>query len=88
MAAAALLARLQTDLTAARKAQDKARLLLLGTIISDVRNREIELRAFRTARERDANRMKQRLPLLSRARLDRIRRRPESIAIEPRRLRQ
>ena len=42
--AAALLARLQGDLNAARKAQDKALVLLLGTIISDVRNREIELR--------------------------------------------
>jgi uncharacterized protein len=39
-----LLARLQSDLTAARKAQDKPRVLLLGTIIADVRNREIELK--------------------------------------------
>lgn len=39
-----LLARLQSDLTTARKAQDKAQLLLLGTIISDIKNREIELR--------------------------------------------
>ena len=39
-----LLGRLQSDLTAARKAQDKAQLLLLGTIIADVRNREIELK--------------------------------------------
>lgn len=39
-----LLGRLQGDLTAARKAQDKAQLLLLGTIIADVRNREIELK--------------------------------------------
>ena len=39
-----LLARLQDDLTAARKAQDKARVLLLGTIIADVKNREIELK--------------------------------------------
>jgi uncharacterized protein YqeY len=39
-----LLGRLQGDLTAARKAQDKARLLLLGTIIAEVRNREIELK--------------------------------------------
>ena len=39
-----LLARLQADLNAARKAQDKARVLLLGTIISDVKNREIELK--------------------------------------------
>ena len=39
-----LLGRLQSDLTAARRAQDKAQLLLLGTIIADVRNREIELK--------------------------------------------
>ena len=39
-----LLARLQSDLTAARKAQDKPRVLLLGTIIADVKNREIELK--------------------------------------------
>jgi uncharacterized protein len=40
----ALLARLQADLTAARKAQDKPRTLLLGTILSDVKNKKIELR--------------------------------------------
>jgi uncharacterized protein YqeY len=40
---AELLTRLQSDLTAARKAQNKAQTLLLGTIISDVKNREIEL---------------------------------------------
>lgn len=39
-----LLGRLQSDLTAARRSQDKAQLLLLGTIIADVRNREIELK--------------------------------------------
>ncbi len=39
-----LLARLQGDLNAARKAQDKAQVTLLGTIISDARNREIELK--------------------------------------------
>jgi len=39
-----LVARIQADLTAARKAQDKAKVLLLGTIISDMRNREIELK--------------------------------------------
>ena len=39
-----MLARLQSDLNAARKAQDKPRVLLLGTIISDVKNREIELK--------------------------------------------
>lgn len=42
--AAALLARLQGDLTATRKAQNKAMVLLLGTIIADARNREIELK--------------------------------------------
>lgn len=36
--------RLQDELTAARKSQDKARTLLLGTIIADVRNRSIELK--------------------------------------------
>ena len=39
-----LIPRLQSDLADARRAQDKAGVLLLGTIISDVRNREIELR--------------------------------------------
>ena len=39
-----LLARIQTELNAARKAQDKPVLLLLGTILSDLRNREIEQR--------------------------------------------
>ena len=39
-----LLARLQGDLNAARKAQDKPRTLLLGTILADVKNRKIELR--------------------------------------------
>jgi len=39
---AALAERLQSDLNAARKGGDKARTLLLGTIIADVRNREIE----------------------------------------------
>lgn len=38
-----LLERLQSDLTASRKAQDKARTLILGTIVSDVKNRRIEL---------------------------------------------
>ena len=40
----ALTDRLQAALTASRKAQDKPATLLLGTIIADVRNREIELR--------------------------------------------
>src|ERR1051325_5449631 len=39
-----LLTRLQSDLTASRKAQDKPATLLLGTIVSDVKNREIELK--------------------------------------------
>jgi uncharacterized protein YqeY len=40
----ALQARLQENLTASRKAQDKPAVLLLGTILSDVRNRSIELK--------------------------------------------
>jgi uncharacterized protein YqeY len=40
----ALLGRLQGDLNAARKAQDKPLTLLLGTVLADVKNREIELR--------------------------------------------
>jgi uncharacterized protein YqeY len=39
-----LLARLQQDLGAARKSGDKAAVIVLGTTISDARNREIELR--------------------------------------------
>ena len=39
-----LAARLQDELNAARKAQDKPRTLLLGTIVADVKNRRIELR--------------------------------------------
>jgi uncharacterized protein YqeY len=38
-----LLAQLQLDLNGARRAQDKPGVLLLGTIISDVKNRQIEL---------------------------------------------
>jgi uncharacterized protein YqeY len=41
---AALLTQLQTELNAARKAQDKAAVLLLGTTISEAKNREIEVR--------------------------------------------
>ena len=41
---AELLARLQQELNTARKAQDKGRVTLLGTIISEVKNREIELK--------------------------------------------
>jgi hypothetical protein len=37
--------KLQADLNAARKAQDKSAVLLLGTILSDVKNKRIELRS-------------------------------------------
>ena len=37
--------KLQADLNAARKAQDRSAVLLLGTILSDVKNKRIELRA-------------------------------------------
>ncbi len=37
-------ARVQRDLTAARKAQDKPATLLLGTLLSELKNRRIELR--------------------------------------------
>jgi uncharacterized protein YqeY len=40
----ALLDKLQQDMTTARKAQDKPLTLVIGTTISEVRNREIELR--------------------------------------------
>src|SRR5829696_10463990 len=39
-----LLARLQGDLNASRKAQDKSATLLLSTVLSEVKNRRIELR--------------------------------------------
>ncbi|MDQ3948832.1 MAG: GatB/YqeY domain-containing protein [Gemmatimonadota bacterium] len=39
-----LLARLQADLNAARKSQDAARTLVLGTVLADAKNRGIELR--------------------------------------------
>jgi uncharacterized protein len=39
-----LLTRLQADLNAARKSQDAARTLVLGSVIADVKNRGIELR--------------------------------------------
>jgi uncharacterized protein YqeY len=39
-----LAAKLQSDLNASRKGGDKAATLLIGTIIADVRNREIELK--------------------------------------------
>lgn len=38
-----LLARLQAELNASRKAQDKPRTLVLGTILADAKNRRIEL---------------------------------------------
>ena len=41
---AALLDRLQQDLTAARKAGNKAGVIVLGMTISEVKNREIELK--------------------------------------------
>lgn len=41
---AAMQDRLAAELNAARKAQDKALTLLLGTILADTRNREIELK--------------------------------------------
>ena len=37
--------RLRSDLTSARKDRDKLRTLVLSTILADVHNREIELRA-------------------------------------------
>ena len=43
--------RLRDELNAARKAQDKPRTLLLGTIVSDVKNRGIELRRDPTDEE-------------------------------------
>jgi uncharacterized protein YqeY len=39
-----LLARMQGDLNSARKSQDKAGTLLLSTVISEVKNKKIELR--------------------------------------------
>jgi uncharacterized protein YqeY len=39
-----LSARLQTDLNAARKAQDKPLTLVLGTLLSEIKNKRIELR--------------------------------------------
>ena len=48
---AALALRLQTDLNAARKAQDRPLTLVLGTVMSDVKNRRIELRRDLTDEE-------------------------------------
>lgn len=47
----ALFDALQADLNAARKAQDKPRVLVLGTIYSDAKNRKIELRRDLTDEE-------------------------------------
>ena len=41
---APLAARLQEDLNAARKSQDRPLVLLLGSVLADIRNREIELK--------------------------------------------
>jgi uncharacterized protein YqeY len=38
-----LLPQLQSDLNAARKAQDKLAVLLLGTVLADLKNRQLEL---------------------------------------------
>ena len=38
-----LFEQLQSDLTTARRAQDKALTLLLGTLVSDVKNRQLEV---------------------------------------------
>jgi hypothetical protein len=40
----AILARLQDDLNAARKRQDKSVILVLSTILADIKNKRIELR--------------------------------------------
>jgi uncharacterized protein YqeY len=39
-----LFARLQGDLNSSRKSQDKAGILLLGTVLSEVKNKKIELK--------------------------------------------
>lgn len=44
MSTSPLLTRIESDLTAARKAQDKPRTLLLSTVLADLKNRRIELR--------------------------------------------
>lgn len=48
---AALADRLQEELNTSRKAQDRLRTLVLGTIVSDVKNRRIELRRDPTDEE-------------------------------------
>ncbi len=47
----ALADRLQSDLNSARKAQNKSGVLLLSTILSDVKNKKIELRRDPTDEE-------------------------------------
>ena len=46
-----LFARLQSSLVTARKAQDKDRTLVLGTILANLKNREIDLRRPATDEE-------------------------------------
>jgi len=46
-----MLERLQADQAGARRSQDKDRVLLLGMVISELKNREIELRRNLTADE-------------------------------------
>ena len=43
-----LAARLQGELNVARKAQDKERVLLLGTVLADIRNHEIAIKRLPT----------------------------------------
>jgi len=43
MATSDLKSRLQADVITARKARDKFRILVLSTVLSDIRNKEIEL---------------------------------------------
>lgn len=44
----ALATRLQGELNVARKAQDKAQVLLLGTVLADIRNHEIAIKRLPT----------------------------------------
>lgn len=39
-----LLSRIQSDLNSARKSQDKSRVMVLGMVLSELKNRRIELR--------------------------------------------
>ena len=43
MAASDLKSRLQADVNTARKTRDKLRILVLSTLLSDIRNKEIEI---------------------------------------------